>query len=78
MADLQRTRVREREPGTGDLILLPIKPGGCEHRPFNRHADQSCKWIAFIYNPLHDEVASYIEHASRLLSSAPERRAGQA
>jgi mannose-6-phosphate isomerase-like protein (cupin superfamily) len=45
----------------GDLILLPIKPGGCEHQHFNRTADQPCKWIAFIYKPLHDEVASYIE-----------------
>ena len=42
----------------GDLILLPIKPGGCEHQHFNRSADQSCKWIAFSYKPLHDEVAS--------------------
>ena len=45
----------------GDLILLPIKPGGCEHQHFNRYADKPCKWIAFIYKPLHDEVASYIE-----------------
>jgi hypothetical protein len=45
----------------GDLICLPIKPGGCEHQHFNRHADQPCKWVAFIYKPLHDEVASYIE-----------------
>jgi hypothetical protein len=45
----------------GDLILLPIIPEGCEHQHFNRHADQSCKWLAFIYKPMHDEVASYIE-----------------
>jgi hypothetical protein len=45
----------------GDLICLPIKPGGCEHQHFNRHAEQPCKWVAFIYKPLHDEVASYIE-----------------
>jgi uncharacterized cupin superfamily protein len=45
----------------GDLILLPIKPGGCEHQHFNRHADRSCKWIAFNYKPLHDEVGSYLE-----------------
>ena len=45
----------------GDLILLPIKPGGCEHQHFNRHADKPAKWLALIYKPLHDEVASYIE-----------------
>jgi hypothetical protein len=45
----------------GDLILLPIQPGGCEHQHFNRYADQSCKWIAFNYKPLHDEVASFTE-----------------
>ena len=27
----------------GDLILLPIKPGGCEHQHFNRHADRPAK-----------------------------------
>ena len=45
----------------GDLILLPIMPEGCEHQHFNRHADKPCKWMAFIYKPMHDEVASYIE-----------------
>jgi len=45
----------------GDLILLPILPGGCEHQHFNRSADKPCKWMAFIYKPMHDEVASYIE-----------------
>lgn len=45
----------------GDLILLPIMPEGCEHQHFNRYADKPCKWMAFIYKPLHDEVGSYIE-----------------
>jgi hypothetical protein len=45
----------------GDLILLPLKLGGCEHQHFNRHADQPCKWIAFIHRPIHDEVASVLE-----------------
>ena len=45
----------------GDLILLPIMPEGCEHQHFNRHADRPAKWLALIYKPLHDEVASYIE-----------------
>ena len=45
----------------GDLILLPIMPDGCEHQHFNRYTDKPCKWMAFIYKPLHDEVGSYIE-----------------
>jgi hypothetical protein len=45
----------------GDLILLPITAGGCEHQHFNRHADKPCKWIAFIHKPMWDEIGSYIE-----------------
>ena len=54
--------LRERSL-TGKIVikLLPIMPEGCEHQHFNRHADKSCKWLAFIYKPMHDEVASYIE-----------------
>ncbi len=50
----------------GDLILLPIMPEGCEHQHFNRYADKPCKWMAFIYKPMHDEVASYIEQKESL------------
>jgi hypothetical protein len=45
----------------GDLILLPAKPGGCEHQHFNRRPGESAKWIAFIYKPMHDEMGSYLE-----------------
>ncbi len=45
----------------GDLILLPLQAGGCEHQHFNRYADRPCKWVAFVHKPLWDEVASYIE-----------------
>jgi hypothetical protein len=45
----------------GDLILLPFKPGGVEHQHFNRYADQSCKWMAFIHKPMMDELGSYME-----------------
>lgn len=46
----------------GDLLLLPIKSGGCEHQHFNRSPDRPARWLALIYKPLHDEVASFIEH----------------
>lgn len=32
----------------GDLLLLPIKPGGVEHQHFNKYDDKPAKWIAFI------------------------------
>ena len=54
----------------GDLILLPIKPDGCEHQHFNRRADQPCRWIAFIYMPLQDETGFYLEQQE----NAPEFR----
>ena len=42
----------------GDLILLPVKPGGVEHQHFNLNPGQGCMWIAFIYRPYWDALAS--------------------
>lgn len=42
----------------GDLVLLPVKPGGCEHQHFNREEGKGAMWMAFIYLPYHDLVAS--------------------
>ena len=42
----------------GDLLLLPCKPGGVEHQHFNAEIGKSCKWIAFIYWPYWDALAS--------------------
>ncbi|MBF8265982.1 MAG: Cupin domain protein [Dehalococcoidia bacterium] len=36
-----------------DLILLPMKPGGCEHQHFNL-SDKPSSWLAFIFNPFWD------------------------
>jgi quercetin dioxygenase-like cupin family protein len=46
----------EWEPG--DMILLPIKPDGVEHKHYNYDESAGCKWIAFINIPLWDHVAS--------------------
>ena len=46
---------------SGDLILLPIQPGGVEHQHFNLNGDQPSRWTAFIYKPFHDEVAHEME-----------------
>jgi len=42
---------------TGDLLLLPIRPGGVEHQHFNLKAGASCRWIAFCHMPIMDHVA---------------------
>jgi mannose-6-phosphate isomerase-like protein (cupin superfamily) len=41
----------------GDLLLLPIKLGGVEHQHFNTQPGKPCRWIAFIYLPIMDQVA---------------------
>src|SRR5262245_5737774 len=42
----------------GDLLLLPIKPGGVEHQHFNRYEDKPVKWIAFIHAAIYEWGAS--------------------
>jgi len=46
---------------SGDLILLPIQPGGVEHQHFNLNGDTPSFWMAYIYKPFHDEVAHGME-----------------
>jgi len=36
----------------GDLLLLPLKPGGVEHQHFNKYEDRPAKWIALINVPI--------------------------
>lgn len=48
----------------GDLLLLPVVPGGVEHQHFSDDDERPAKWIAFIYRPLHNAVGSYIEQVS--------------
>jgi len=44
----------------GDLLLLPLKPGGVAHQHFNRVQGQGCRWIAFVYRPLQEYVAHHL------------------
>ncbi len=46
----------------GDLILLPIKPGGVEHQHFNRDPDRPARWLAIVYWPYNEAMAHYLEH----------------
>jgi uncharacterized cupin superfamily protein len=57
--------------GKGDLILLPIQPGGVEHQHFNLNGDTPSRWMAFIYKPFHDELA----HGMEQREEAPEFKA---
>lgn len=52
---------------TGDLLLLPVIPGGVAHQHFNLDSEPS-EWIAFIFRPMHDAVGSYAEQ----VKEAPE------
>jgi Cupin domain len=42
----------------GDLLLLPVKPGGVEHQHFNKDDAHPAKWIAFISAALFEHGAS--------------------
>lgn len=42
----------------GDLMILPIRPNGCEHQHFNKHEDKPVKWIAFIHTAIYEWCAS--------------------
>ncbi len=40
-----------------DLIVLPVKPGGCEHQHFNIDPACPAEWLAFIYHTMGDVVS---------------------
>lgn len=42
----------------GDLLLLPVKPGGVEHQHFNSEQGKPCKWLALIYTPFDQVTGS--------------------
>ena len=45
----------------GDLILLPIKPGGVDHQHFNRDPNKPARWLALSYRPFKEAMAQFIE-----------------
>jgi quercetin dioxygenase-like cupin family protein len=42
----------------GDLVLLPMKPGGIEHQHFNLDPENPALWAAFINIPIQEYLAS--------------------
>jgi gentisate 1,2-dioxygenase len=62
----------------GDLLLLPLKPGGVVHQHFNKHEDRPAKWIAFIHYQVREWTASQIEQVEEhpdFRREASDRRA---
>jgi hypothetical protein len=48
----------------GDLILLPVKPEGCEHQHFNLDPDKPSEWMAFIFAPFNAAMGNDLEQKS--------------
>jgi gentisate 1,2-dioxygenase len=62
----------------GDLITLPIRPGGVEHQHFNDNPGQPCRWVAFYYKPFEDWVCHTMTHIQDHNSAATEPKAREA
>ena len=45
----------------GDLIVLPIKPGGCEHQHFNLKEGEPCHWMAFVFRPFEERLGNQFQ-----------------
>jgi quercetin dioxygenase-like cupin family protein len=45
----------------GDLLSLPIKPGGLEHQHFNLDETEPSRWVAFIFVPFLHATGSMME-----------------
>ena len=63
----------------GDLMLLPIKPGGVEHQHFNKDESKPVKWIAFIHTAVYEwgasEMVQIEQHPEfKARAAAPRRR----
>jgi len=44
-----------------DLVVLPVKPDGCEHQHFNKEPGKPAKWMAFQYNPFNKPLGNMFE-----------------
>ncbi len=45
-----------------DLIVLPVKPNGCEHQHFSKVKGVPSKWMAFRYHPFSKVLGNMFEH----------------
>jgi len=44
-----------------DLVILPVKPRGCEHQHFNKTPGKTAKWMAFQYDPFNKPLGNMFE-----------------
>jgi len=49
------------EWGKWDLIVLPVKPNGCEHKHYNKVPGTPAKWMAFLYWPFTKPLGNMLE-----------------
>ena len=42
----------------GDLLLLPVRPGGVEHQFFNDAPGEPCRWLSAIHIPMFNQLGS--------------------
>ncbi len=45
----------------GDLILLPIKKGGCEHQHFNKNPGTPARWLALNPRPMWEMLGAFVK-----------------
>ncbi len=45
-----------------DLIVLPVKPNGCEHQHFSKDHGKPCRWMAFRYAPYSNVLGNMFDH----------------
>ena len=45
----------------GDLLLLPITPGGIAHQHFNVDDSEPARWVGLIHFPMQDALGSLVE-----------------
>jgi len=62
--------------GKGDLLTLPVKPGGVEHQHFNTNPDGPSRWMAFVYIPLANHVALHLRQIEVAPDHAAKSRGG--
>jgi quercetin dioxygenase-like cupin family protein len=62
----------------GDLLLLPLVPGGVEHQHFNVNPEKPAVWMAFIHRSIREYVASEMTQTEPSPEwKAQEERAGR-
>lgn len=42
----------------GDLLMLPVRPGGVEHQFFNAEPGAPCRWLAVVHIPMFNQLGS--------------------